>query len=120
MLPGLDESQPLQPVRKLSAEAFIYRKLKKLDAVVLAGLGGLEQDIDVGHRLGFLGQTLAGFLFQVQQRAQTVGGVSPWRRGAKAVVEDLQRQRPGVATLDNRCEEFPPPPTVRRSCRPGQ
>ena len=67
--------------------------------------GCLEQDVEVGRRLGFLRQTLAGFLFQVQQRTQTVGGIGPRRRGAETVVEDFQRQRPGVAALDDRREE---------------
>jgi hypothetical protein len=105
MLAGLDEAQALQPVRELGAEAFIHGELEKLDAVVLAGLGRLEQDVEVGRRSGFLLQALTGFLFQVQQRTQAIGGIGPWRRGAEAVVEDLQRQRPGVTALDDRREE---------------
>ncbi|MNG12719.1 hypothetical protein D3C84_963500 [compost metagenome] len=90
MLPGLDETQSRQPMGELGAEAFVHGEFKKLDAVVLAGLGRFEQNPGVGRRLGFLRQTLAGFLFQVQQRAQAVGGVGPWRRGAETIVEDFQ------------------------------
>ncbi|MNZ53895.1 hypothetical protein D3C78_717840 [compost metagenome] len=105
MLPGLDETQSLQPMGELGAEAFVHGEFEKFDAVVLAGLGCFEQNLRAGHWLGFLSQTLAGFLFQIQQRAQAVGGIGPWRRGAEAVVEDLQRQWPGVAALDDRREE---------------
>src|SRR5207253_7352601 len=57
------------------------------------------------RRYSFLLQALAGFFFQIQQGAQTIGGIGPGRRGAETVVEDFQRQRSGVATLDDWREE---------------
>ena len=83
MLAGLGETQALQPIAQLGTEAFIHGKLQELDTVVLAGRRGFKQNVH--WRSGrFLRQALAGFLFQVQQRAQAIRRIRAGGRGAES------------------------------------
>ena len=52
-----------------------------------------------GARL--LREPLARQFFQIEKRTMTVGRRDRGRRGAEAVVEDLERQRPRIARLDH-------------------
>ncbi|MND96784.1 hypothetical protein D3C80_890860 [compost metagenome] len=104
VLSGLGEPQALQPGAEFGSQGFVHGELEEFDAVVAAGLGRGKQVVEQRRRLSLF-QQLPGFLFQVQQRTQAIGRIGPRGRGAEAVVEDLQRQRPGIAGLDDRCEK---------------
>ncbi|MCY1514163.1 hypothetical protein D9M68_486920 [compost metagenome] len=105
VLAGAGEAQALQPAGELGALGLVHGEFEELDPVVAAGRRRREEDVEVGRGHRVLGQQLAGLLFQVQQRAQAIGGVAPRRCGAEAVVEDLQRQRTAVAAADDGREE---------------
>jgi hypothetical protein len=73
---GLGEAQALEPHAQARADGLVDRELKKLHAVVGAGGGRGKQHARLDGPCLAL-QLQAGLLFQVQQRAQAIGGILP-------------------------------------------
>lgn len=87
VLTRLAETQALEPMGQLRTLIVIDGELQKLDAVVVAGFRRREQWLQLRCGRVLLRQALAGFFFEVQQRAQTISSVGARRCGTKAVIE---------------------------------
>ena len=104
VLARFGKAQPFQPTAQARADGLVDRKFQELDAVIATGRGRGEQYARLDRGI-FLFQAQPGLLFQVQQRAQAVGGILPGGRCTEAVIEDFQRQRATVAGGQDRREE---------------
>ena len=97
-----DEAQSLQPLAKARAER--RRRRTRGTRCRRRGSPAAARNSSTATcgiwRYGARGSSPRG-----EQRAQAVDGVGAGRRGAEAVVEDLQRQRTAIAGRDDRREE---------------
>ena len=93
---GQPESELAEPVGYFDARRLVDGEFEELEADVLGRRGRVEHD--VRRRLLHHG---AGLLFEKAQRPMAVGGGDGGRRRAKTVVEDFERQRPGIARFEH-------------------
>ncbi|MCY1416818.1 hypothetical protein D9M71_323350 [compost metagenome] len=105
VLAGAGEAELFQPAGQTRTLAFVDGEFEELHTVVATGRRRREEYVEVGRRHGVAFQQLARLLFQVEQRAQAIRRIGAGRRGAEAVVEDFQRQRPSIAAAQDRREE---------------
>jgi hypothetical protein len=95
------EPHPAEPVADGRGRLRVDREFDELEADVRGRRRRREQRLAGGRRVPFLREPRARQVFQIEQRTVAVGGRDRGRRGAKAVVEDFERQRARIAGLDH-------------------